>query len=146
MTARRATLSCYAPESSLPRVLVAEDDDLLRRFLVQGLGAAGFAVVAAADGSEALRVFDEEGPFDALLLDEEMPVTTGRDVLRRLRSLGEDLPALMFSGNLAMTESEQRTLGVEAVIRKPCGLASLVETLCHALAVHVAVDSRHAGH
>jgi CheY-like chemotaxis protein len=146
MTARRATPSCYAPESSLPRVLVAEDDDLLRRFLVQGLGAAGFAVVEAADGSEALRLFDEQGPFDALLLDEEMPFSTGRDVLRRIRSQGEDLPALMFSGTLSMTESEQMALGVGAVVRKPCGLADLVETLCHALALHLVTEHRHAGH
>jgi CheY-like chemotaxis protein len=143
MPAHRPAISCFAPGHNLPRILIAEDDALLRRFLIQGLSAAGFAVVAAADGDEALRRFDAEGPFDALLLDEEMPLVTGRDVLRRLRSQGEGLPALMFSGNLTMSQKEQAALGVEAVVRKPCGLASLVETLCHALAG--AADRTHPG-
>ena len=114
MALHRTAATCFSPGHSLPRVLIAEDDELLRRFLIQGLGAAGFAVVAAADGDEALRRFDADGPFDALVLDEEMPVATGRDVLRRLRSRGEGLPALMFSGQLTLDESERVALGIEA--------------------------------
>jgi len=136
MPAFQTASGCYSPGHQLPRVLVAEDDELLRRFLIQGLGAAGFAVTAAADGAEALRRFEAEGPFDALLLDEDMPVATGRDVIRRLRARGEHLPALMFSGNLVMSREEQAALHIDAVVRKPCGLPGLVESLCHALAVH----------
>jgi CheY-like chemotaxis protein len=117
-----------------PRLLVAEDDDQLRSFLAAGLHAAGFAVVAAADGAEALRLYETAGPFDALLLDDDMPRATGREVLRRLRSRGDLLPALLFSGELTLSESEQAALHVGPVVRKPCGLVALVEELCRVLA------------
>jgi CheY-like chemotaxis protein len=126
--------SCFASEAPSPRILVADDDDLLRRFLLTGLRAAGFDVVAAADGSEALDLFHQWGPFDLVLLDEEMPRLSGREVLRRLRSEGETLPALLFSGSLALSDAEQALLGVGPVVQKPCGLEALVEALCEALA------------
>jgi two-component system, OmpR family, response regulator len=142
--ARRVRPSCFTVEAPNPRILVADDDDLLRRFLLTGLRAAGFDVVAAADGSEALGLFREQGPFDVLLLDEEMPKLSGRAVLQRLRTEQETLPAVLFSGNLWLTEAEQYALGVSALVRKPCGLAELVEALCQALAspapVHVAAQ------
>jgi CheY-like chemotaxis protein len=130
----RARPSCFTVEAPSPRILVADDDDLLRRFLLTGLRAAGFDVVAAVDGSEALGLFRDRGPFDVLLLDEEMPKLSGRAVLRHLRSEGETLPAVLFSGSLTLTDAEQEALGVRAVVRKPCGLAELVEALCQALA------------
>jgi CheY-like chemotaxis protein len=130
----RAPPSCFAVEAPSPRVLVADDDDLLRRFLLTGLRAAGFDVVVAADGNEALGLFRTWGPFDLLLLDEEMPHLSGREVIRRLRAEGETLPALLFSGSLSLSDAEQARLGIGPVVQKPCGLATLVEALCEALA------------
>jgi two-component system OmpR family response regulator len=130
----RVRPSCFTVGAPRPRVLVADDDDLLRRFLVTGLRAAGFDVVAAADGSEALGLFRGQGPFDVLLLDEEMPQASGRAVLKKLRSEGETLPVVLFSGSLTLTDAEQHALNVGPVVHKPCGLAGLVEALCQALA------------
>jgi two-component system KDP operon response regulator KdpE len=133
---RRAVAVAPSPcaADGLPRLLIAEDDPQLRGFLATELAAAGFAVVAAADGAEALRLYQTQGPFDALLLDEEMPHVTGREILRRLRSRRDFLPALLFSGSLALTDKEQAELRVGPVVRKPCGLVALVEALCHTLA------------
>jgi DNA-binding response OmpR family regulator len=130
----RSQRSFFAPDADPPRLLVAEDDIMLLRFLEQGLSAAGFEVVGAADGQEALDAITQRGPFDALLLDEEMPRYTGRDILRRLRGVGNGVPAVIFSGSLSLSESEQAALGVGPVIRKPCSLAGLVEVLCETLA------------
>lgn len=130
----RVRPSCFTAGAPRPRVLVADDDDLLRSFLVTGLRAAGFDVVAAANGSEALGLFRGQGPFDLLLLDEEMPQASGRAVLRKLRAEGETQPAVLFSGSLTLTDAEQHALGVGPVVHKPCGLAALVEALCQALA------------
>jgi CheY-like chemotaxis protein len=137
---QRAFPSCFSTGAPNPRVLVADDDDLLRRFLVTGLRAAGFDVVAAADGSEALGLFHEQGPFDLVLLDEEMPKRSGCSVLRNLRSEGETMPALLFSGSLTLTALEQEALGVGPVVQKPCGLTVLVEALCQALASQARVQ------
>jgi CheY-like chemotaxis protein len=124
-----------------PRLLVAEDDALLRGFLVRGLAAAGFVIVAAADGAEALRLYGSQGPFEALLLDDEMPEVSGREILRALRGRGDHLPALLFSGSLTLNEGEQAALDVGPVVRKPCGLAALVEALCHTLARRCAPEA-----
>jgi CheY-like chemotaxis protein len=124
---------CFSAEGPNPRILVADDDDFLRRFLLTGLRAAGFDVVAVADGSEALGLLREQGPFDVLLLDEDMPGLSGRAVLKTLRAQHETLPAVLFSGNLTLSHAEQAALGVSAVVHKPCGLALLVEALCQAL-------------
>ncbi len=132
--AQHAAPSCFASEAPRPRILVADDDDLLRRFLLTGLRAAGFDVVAAADGSEALGLFHQWGPFDLVLLDEEMPRLSGREVLRTLRAEGATLPALLFSGSLMLSDAERELLGVGPVVQKPCGLETLVEALCEALA------------
>lgn len=110
------------------RVLVAEDDAGLREILQEGLAEEGFEVVAAEDGGRAWDLA-RDGGYDVLLLDEEMPVMTGRQLLRRLRDCGHATPALIISGNLHMDDDEQRTLGVGAVLRKPVSIAVLGSAL-----------------
>ena len=120
------------------RVLVAEDDDLLREIVCVGLANEGFEVVAASDGAVALELFRARGPYDALLLDEEMPHLTGRQLLVRLRAAGERVAALLISGNLEIDDDERATLGVGPVIRKPASL----DDICRAL--HQVIDANRA--
>ncbi len=119
--------------SSVPtppaRLLLAEDEPALRDLLVEVLRSEGFDVVAAADGNELVDLFWSQGPFDALLLDEDMPGLKGRQALARLRSAGTLVPAVICSGRLVMDRDECVRLGVRFVLRKPCTLASLVSAL-----------------
>lgn len=107
------------------RLLLAEDDDLLREIVREGLEAEGFEVVDARDGEAAFAIFTSSGPFDVLLLDEEMPRLTGRQLLARLRASGQRVTALLVSGNLELSEEERATLGVGPVLRKPISLDEL---------------------
>jgi len=118
----------------MTRVLLAEDEALLREILVEGLIDEGFEVEAAADGMEALLIFRAKGPFDALLLDEEMPGLTGRMLLRLLRGEGNWVAAVLFSGNLVLEPDEQAELGVGPVLRKPVSLRELCAALREAIA------------
>jgi CheY-like chemotaxis protein len=118
------------------RILVAEDEAPLREILCEGLREEGFEVVGAADGAEALELFHRAGPFDLLLLDEEMPRLTGRRLLAHLRAQGEDVTAVLFSGNLDLTHEEQARLRVGPALRKPVSLRDL------AVAIRDAIDSR----
>lgn len=118
----------------VPRILVAEDDSILREILDDGLRAEGFDVVLAKDGAEALHLYATSGPFDALLLDEEMPELTGRQVLLRLRGQGDEVAALIISGNLELDEAERTALGVGPVLRKPIPLRELAQALRAAIA------------
>jgi CheY-like chemotaxis protein len=114
---------------TLTRILLAEDDALLREILQEGLEAEGFEVVAAGDGEAALEVYLAAGPFDALLLDEEMPRLTGRGLLARVRGAGDPIPALLVSGNLELSAEECRSLGIPPVVRKPVGIDELSREL-----------------
>jgi DNA-binding response OmpR family regulator len=113
---------------------VAEDDSILREILDDGLRAEGFDVVVAKDGAEALHSYLTFGPFDALLLDEEMPQLTGRQLLLRLREKGDRVPALLISGNLELDEAERTALQVGPVLRKPIPLRELAQALRAAIA------------
>ena len=83
----------------MTRVLLCDQHPLLRQALRQVLAEAGVEVAAeAADGAEVLRLVGAaEEPFDAVLMDIEMPYRDGLDLLRRLRSDCPRLPVLMLS-------------------------------------------------
>ena len=118
----------------MTRVLLAEDEALLREILVEGLVDEGFEVEAGVDGVEALLLFRTRDPFDALLLDEEMPGLTGRQLLRLLRGEGDRVPAVICSGNLVLDATEQAELGVGPVLRKPVSMRDLCAALRDAIA------------
>jgi CheY-like chemotaxis protein len=118
------------------RILVAEDEAPLREILCEGLREEGFQVVAAADGVHALELFRTAGPFDVILLDEEMPRLTGRRLLARLRAQGEDVAAVLLSGNLELTPEEEVRLRVGPALRKPVSFSDLSR------AIRAAIDSR----
>lgn len=116
------------------RLLLAENEPALREVFAEGLRGEGFDVEEAVDGGEALALFHARGPFDALVLDEEMPRLRGREVLARLRAAGSGVAAVICSGSLSMDGQERSRLGVAALLRKPFPLEALVEALREALA------------
>jgi CheY-like chemotaxis protein len=118
----------------MTRVLLAEDEPLLREILIEGLIDEGFEVEAAVDGLEGLVLYRAKRPFDALLLDEEMPGLTGRQILRLLRGEGDWVPAVILSGNLLLDAAERAELGVGPVLRKPVSMRDLCAALRDAIA------------
>ena len=80
-------------------MLVADDEDAVRRVAVRILERAGFETVEAENGSAAVdRWLETKGDFRAVLLDLRMPVMTGEEALRELRALDPKLPILLASG------------------------------------------------
>jgi CheY-like chemotaxis protein len=122
------------------RLLLAEDEEALREILCEGLRDEGFEVTVAADGAEALALVRRAeaaggaAAYDVLLLDEEMPRLTGRQVVTQLRAEGRTIAALLFSGNLELTRTECDRLGVGPVLRKPLSLNELSEAIRRAAA------------
>lgn len=79
------------------RILIADDDPLLRALLVHRLSADGYEVSTAQDGGEALAAIREEAP-DLIVLDALMPVMDGFEVLRRVKSAGlSGAPVIMLT-------------------------------------------------
>jgi CheY-like chemotaxis protein len=89
------------PEAPVPvglRVLVAEDDDDLRHLIERVLTRAGYRVIPARDGNEAVAAFHREADVALLLLDMVMPDLTGLDALDEIRKVAPDVPAVLMSG------------------------------------------------
>jgi CheY-like chemotaxis protein len=118
------------PESAPPfaalhaRLLLAEDHDANRQVITLRLSGIGAEVVAARNGKEALeRVRDaaEEGrPFDAVIMDMEMPVLDGYEAVRQLRAGGFTGPIMAVTA-YAMTKDRDECLrmGCDDHISKP---------------------------
>jgi signal transduction histidine kinase len=80
-------------------ILIAEDDPAAARILRQILQQVGYTVTLAATGTEALRVIDEQGPFDLLLLDWMLPGVSGLEICHLARARWDPLrlPILMVT-------------------------------------------------
>lgn len=86
-------------KSLKPKILLAEDDGAMRRFLEITLQRAGFTVVAAEDGLAAMQIALAEN-FDAVVTDAVMPNLTGHDLCRILRQNEnfKNVPLIILSG------------------------------------------------
>jgi DNA-binding response OmpR family regulator len=86
------------------RILVAEDEDRIARFVEKGLRSAGFGVVVCGTGREALDLA-LSGDVDLVLLDVGLPGMDGFEVLRRLRDRTTTLPVIMLTARSGVTDT-----------------------------------------
>ena len=117
------------PSSAAPIVLVADDDPDILRLVTLRLEKAGFSVLNAADGEEALRAVHEHRP-DLAIVDVRMPKMDGLELIRRIRSDDASremgviaLSAAAQDANLA----EGLEAGADEYIRKPFDPKELIE-------------------
>lgn len=118
------------------RVLLVEDEPLVREAVAEELRDQGFEVVEAASGDEAIRMIEEHATFDALCTDVRMPgKTDGIDVAVHARWRLPGVPILVVSGYA--TELGHRLdvlLPSAAFIPKPFTLAQISQALRRLLA------------
>lgn len=111
------------------RLLIVEDDDLTRKFLMAFFGTKGYQVSVAATAEEALRIAGEIGP-GLVLTDFQLPGMDGIGMVRSLRSAGHRVPFILISGFLtADIEEEAQEAGVAVILRKPLELEVLRESV-----------------
>lgn len=102
-------------------VLVVDDDDVVRRMLIETLIHAGFSVVEARGGREAIEMATARRP-DAIVCDYCMPDLTGIQTIEHLRACPSvtDTPVLLISGVLKPEmESMLHVLGNTSFLAKP---------------------------
>lgn len=119
----------------MARILVAEDDENVRLFVVMALRHAGNEVVEAADGGLAAEILKEEqGNFDLLLSDVKMPVMDGIALALEVGANYPNLPILLMTG---FADQRERAHGLDQliydVIAKPFAMADLLEKVSDAL-------------
>jgi CheY-like chemotaxis protein len=105
-----------AETRSSGRVLIVDDEVVIGEIMHRVLGDAGYDVVCAFGGPEALRVAAGQ-PFDLVLLDVNMPGLDGWHVLDELLRSDAGLPVIMVSGYAQQAEAEER--GARGLIQKP---------------------------
>ncbi len=111
-------------EGGSERVLIVDDEALVRATVARTLRGAGYEVLEAADGEAALGVLSAEGDaIDLMLLDESMPNLSGRSVLERMRARRVEVPVIAWTAHVGAME------GVRAVLNKPVTSATLLRTV-----------------
>ena len=114
------------------RVLLVDDDPIVRALYVCVLQEAGAAVVSSGLATEALQLIDLQAP-DAVVTDLKMPEHDGIWLLEELRARLPGVPVIAVSGRLHDAGLvDLRRLGFFDVLAKPIGLSVLTETVARA--------------
>jgi len=117
---------------SVERILVVDDEPQIQRFLRPALNAAGYEVVAAATGAEALKAAATAAP-DVVILDLGLPDMDGKEVIARLRAWS-DVPIVILSARDREAEKiAALDLGADDYIEKPFGIGELTARIRTAL-------------
>ncbi len=115
-------------------ILVVEDNDAMRKALVDVLNMLGYRTHAAPDGQEALARLLEGGDEIALVLsDWIMPVMGGEALVAAMRERGLSVPVLMITGDPLTSEVAAKPPGVVAWVQKPVSLECLSAAISFAL-------------
>jgi chemosensory pili system protein ChpA (sensor histidine kinase/response regulator) len=112
-----------------PTVLVVDDSVTMRAALMQSLKHAGFMVISARDGQEALEIIRTQGLPNLITLDIEMPRMDGLETLYAIRQMtgGKELPIFMITSRTG--QKHRRTamkMGATRYFTKPCNDNELI--------------------
>ena len=111
---------------TMKRILLAEDDNDMRRFLVKALERAGYSVIDFDNGASAYDRLREE-PFNLLLTDIVMPEMDGIELARRATEIDPDLKIMFITGFAAVALNPDSQAPKDAtVLSKPFHLRDLV--------------------
>ncbi|MDE2434858.1 MAG: response regulator [Sphingomonadales bacterium] len=80
------------------RILLVEDEDMVRAVAERALTRAGYTVVSASDGDEGLEIIQQGEEFDLIVSDVVMPAMDGPSMVREVRKIAPNLPVLFMSG------------------------------------------------
>jgi CheY-like chemotaxis protein len=120
----------------MPRVLIADDEESMRALVARAIAMDGHQTETAADGAEALEILTREnGAFDLLLTDIQMPVMDG---VALALAAARDYPRLIILLMTGFADQRERASGLDAivhdVITKPFAVADIRTAVADALA------------
>jgi two-component system cell cycle response regulator CpdR len=119
----------------MPRVLIADDEESMRRLVARAIAMDGHDTVTAQDGAEALEILiREDGAFDLLLTDIQMPIMDG---IALALAAARDYPNLTILLMTGFADQRERASGLNAiahdVITKPFSVADVRRAVAAAL-------------
>jgi CheY-like chemotaxis protein len=120
-----------------PRILLVDDNTVVRDMLVDLVASLGYRADAAAGGEEALKLFDR-GHYSVVLTDLLMPGMSGWDVLAAVRQRDANMPVIIITGSPVVDDPRALQPGV-AVVKKPVDVTALDATIKQMLHARLAV-------
>jgi len=114
--------------AKLMKILVADDDPIIRKLLCEVLTDDGHEVIAVANGAQAIKEAQKE-EFKLFLSDVHMPVMNGLETLRAMRSIFPDLPVVMMDSYPDQLVNQAQNEGALTCIHKPFDLREIREAI-----------------
>lgn len=112
------------------KILIAEDDDISYFYLEELLAEQDVQLIRAKDGARAVELAEEHTDIDLILLDIKMPVMNGWDAMKKIISLGREIPVFIQSAYTSDKDREKAfNIGCAEFFTKPIGESELVEAL-----------------
>jgi len=134
----RAGLQCQNHQPR--RILVVEDEPELRQLVTEVLSESGFQVDSAENGLVALPPLNSVH-YDLMLVEEEMSIMTGLELVQLLRSEAIMMPVILVKGTRLTREPDQNPHEqIQAILMKPFTFAELFRTVREVLRVADSVD------
>jgi len=123
-----------AEAARMLRVLVVDDEPMVREVVAQCLAADGHTTVTAEDGRMGLEAF-QTGKFDLVIVDRAMPEMSGDELAARIRRVASDQPIIMLTGfGDMMAAAGEHPKDVDAVVAKPVTMQALRQAVANATA------------
>ena len=114
------------PSGGTETILLAEDEDAIRKVAIRVLEKAGYRILPARNGEEAANIAEShEGPIHLLVSDMMMPLMDGRRLAERLRALRPETRILLLSGYTDATDQRSAPLGGADFLQKPFSTETL---------------------
>jgi len=120
----------------MANILLVDDDQFIRVHLGKVLESAGYVVTYATDGEAGLRAFDE-GQFDLVITDLEMPKSNGLRLIREIRDIEPDIAVIAVSGKSPEHLLLAQDYGATKVLAKPIKAERILYAVQAALAREV---------
>jgi DNA-binding response OmpR family regulator len=115
------------------RILVIDDEDVIRDFLEEIFVTSGYEADGAATGQEGIALF-EARHYDLVFSDLGLPEMSGWDVAKVIRSKSARVPIVLLSGwGIQLDDVRIKESGVDLVLSKPCQMEDLLKTVDEAL-------------
>jgi two-component system, cell cycle response regulator CpdR len=108
------------------RILLAEDDDVMREYLARALVRSGYAVESVDRGTAAMALIEAGESFDLLLTDIVMPEMDGIELAQKAQTMAPDLRVMFITGFSAVTLRAGEAMPHAKVLSKPFHLRDLV--------------------
>ena len=115
----------------MAKILIVEDQEMIRDILTRRLKKRGYDLVVAVDGAEGIEMAKTEAP-DLILMDMSLPVVDGWEATRKLKAAEatRSIPVVALTAHAMTTDREQAVqAGCDAYETKPIDLPRLLEVI-----------------